>query len=136
MIAVIDASVAIKWFVREAGHQHALGLLDRGDELHAPDLIVAEVANTAWKKYRRGEIGREQAEAIVTALPHYFARLWPSRELAEAALALALDLDHPAYDGFYIACTKASGGMLISADRRLCDVAGKKFAQWLGSDLP
>jgi predicted nucleic acid-binding protein len=50
---VIDASVAIKWVVRETGTQEALSL--RQHRLVAPDLLVAECANILWKKVRRKE---------------------------------------------------------------------------------
>jgi predicted nucleic acid-binding protein len=120
---IIDASVAVKWFVREDGHEDALGLLDSGEELQAPDLILGEAANTAWKKHRRGELTRDQAEAIAAALPHYFTRIWPSRELTARALQLALDLDHPVYDGLYLACAEAAEATLVSADRRLIALA-------------
>lgn len=125
MSLIIDASVAVKWFVREDGHEEALRLLVRGEEMHAPDLILGEAANAAWKKHRRGEVTHGQAEALAAALPHYFARIWPSRELIDRALRLALDLDHPVYDGLYLACAEAAGGTLVSADARLLDLAAK-----------
>ena len=125
MSLIIDASVAVKWFVREDGHADALALLGSGEELQAPDLILGEVSDTAWKKHRRREITRDQAEAIAAALPHYFARIWPSRDLTARALQLALDLDHPVYNGLYLACAEAAGGTLVSADRRLIILAEK-----------
>jgi len=137
---IIDASVAVKWFVREDGHRDALELLDRAEDLHAPDLILSEVANTAWKKFRRAEVTRDQAEAIATALPYYFSRIWPSRGLIARALDLALALDYPVYDGLYLACAEAADGTLISADRRLIDLAGKAglggLVHPLGAPLP
>ena len=45
---VIDASVAIKWVIEEAGTKEALAL--RRQALAAPDLLVAECANILWKK--------------------------------------------------------------------------------------
>jgi predicted nucleic acid-binding protein len=44
----------------------------------APDLIIPETCNTAWKKVRRGDISREQGEAMVRALPLSFDRLAPT----------------------------------------------------------
>ncbi len=44
---VVDASVALKWFVDEAGSNQARLLLIRDLSLVAPDLIVAEVCNAA-----------------------------------------------------------------------------------------
>ncbi len=44
---VIDASVAVKWVVQEAGTPDALAL--RKAKLAAPDLIIPECANILWK---------------------------------------------------------------------------------------
>jgi predicted nucleic acid-binding protein len=40
---VVDASVAIKWFVTEDLHEHALTLFDQPETLIAPDLICLEI---------------------------------------------------------------------------------------------
>jgi predicted nucleic acid-binding protein len=117
---VVDASVAIKWFVRENLHAEAARVLDRAGHLEAPDLIVAEVANVAWKKAVRGEIGRPQAQLIATAMRQYVPTLHPSAGLIEQALEIALALNHPVYDCLYLACAEAVDGILITADRRLC----------------
>ena len=60
MTWVVDASVAVKWFVDEAHSATARAVLASGQPLIAPDLIVPETCNTAWKKVRRGDISREQ----------------------------------------------------------------------------
>ena len=43
---VIDASVAVKWFVPETYSQAALHFLDVDHELIAPDLLIPELGNT------------------------------------------------------------------------------------------
>ena len=45
---VLDASVAVKWFVEEPGTAAALALLAEDESLIAPELVIAEVANVAW----------------------------------------------------------------------------------------
>jgi len=51
---VIDASVAVKWFVVEPYSNEALRVLDTYQSgkafFHAPDLLPSEFANTIWKK--------------------------------------------------------------------------------------
>ncbi len=49
MTLVVDASVAFKWFAQEDGTDRALVLLEREEPIVAPDLIVAEICNAAWK---------------------------------------------------------------------------------------
>ena len=53
---VIDASVAVKWFVPEVHSEHALRLLRKKFALLAPELIQAEFGNILWKKCRAGEL--------------------------------------------------------------------------------
>ncbi len=51
---VIDAAVAVKWFLPEPYSDKARTLLDaynRGvDDLIAPDLLIPEVTNAFWKQ--------------------------------------------------------------------------------------
>lgn len=42
---MVDASVALKWFVAETGGDHALRLLQSGNDLLAPEYILIELAN-------------------------------------------------------------------------------------------
>ena len=120
MILVVDASVATKWFVRENLHEQALLLLsDHADDLQAPDFILTEVTNIAWKKVLRNEISQEQARVIPTELRGYILSFHPSADLVDGALEIALSLHHPVHDCLYIACAEAIGGVLITADKRL-----------------
>jgi predicted nucleic acid-binding protein len=125
---VVDASVAVKWFVRENLHEQALALLDHGAPLAAPDLVVTEVTNIAWKKVVRNEISRRQAHVITIAISRYIPALHPSVDLAERALEIALTLNHPVYDCIYLACAETIDGILMTADRRLHrSVHGSEF---------
>ena len=125
MILVVDASVAIKWFVGEEGWQAARDLLVTGRQLIAPDLIIPETCNIAWKKQRRGEIDANAAGAIAIEVAKAFAELSPSAELAEHAWKLAVSHDHSAYDCFYVALAGRRGAHLVTADARLLALAKK-----------
>ncbi|HKO55026.1 MAG TPA: type II toxin-antitoxin system VapC family toxin [Thermoanaerobaculia bacterium] len=63
MTLVVDASVAIKWFVPEVHSITAIQVLHGEAALAAPDLIYSEFGNTLWKKTRRGELSRASALA-------------------------------------------------------------------------
>lgn len=123
---VVDASVAIKWFVREPLHDAARRLLDEHtDDLGAVDLIVAEVTNVAWTKARGGEISGAQAREIAHAIGRGAPVLYPVALFNERALELALLLDHPVYDCLYLACAEALETTLVTADKRFCAAARK-----------
>ena len=118
MTLVVDASVAAKWFIEEAGRTQALRLLDVPDR-QAPDLLIVEVANVVWKKTLRGEIGATQAQFICASVAHCFDTLHSSDSLIERAAVVAVDLRHPVYDCLYLACAEHCGARLVTADRRL-----------------
>ncbi|MGB9611588.1 MAG: type II toxin-antitoxin system VapC family toxin [Bryobacteraceae bacterium] len=53
---VLDASVAIKWYVVEESHEEGLSLLDADAPLLAPRIIEVEVASAIMARSRSGEI--------------------------------------------------------------------------------
>jgi predicted nucleic acid-binding protein len=117
MRRVVDASVAAKWLAPEPDSHLAEALLD--DDLMAPDLLFAEVGNILWKKQQRGEM-----DAAATLLGARWLLQWPlqvhdSASLLADALALAQQLQHPAYDCFYLALAQRADAPLVTADRRL-----------------
>lgn len=123
MILVVDASVAVKWFVPEPLHRPALSLLDKPELLHAPDLLLAELANVLWKKVLRGEVLRAQAERVVADFGREVPTLHTLGSFSQRALELALALGHPVYDCLYLACAEALDGALVTADERLLRIA-------------
>jgi predicted nucleic acid-binding protein len=114
---VIDASVAIKWVIDEHGTREALAL--RSHRLFAPDLWVAECANVLWKKMRRNELSADEARLAARLLQRADVELAPMRSLLEPATALAIALDHPAYDCIYLALAESLSCDLVTADQRL-----------------
>ena len=116
MTLVVDASVAVKWFIIEPVRPEARRLLDREQRLIAPELLVAEVVNVLWKRVISGAIARSQAADAARELPQMLAELCPLVGLAARALAIADELRHPAYDCFYLAlAASARCARLITA---------------------
>lgn len=124
MTTVVDAGVVIKWFVPEADHKAARALLQNEASLTAPDLLVSEVTNIAWKKTVRNEIGHAQARLIVSGFRKSGIELLPSFPVRERALEIGLTLGHPTNDCFYIATAERLGVPFVTADRRLHAIAG------------
>lgn len=113
---IVDASVAIKWLVREDDSGLANLLIDRSD-LAAPELIVCELANAIWKKWKRGELA-----SVPKHLPRIieiFDEVAPMTALAARAAGIAIELDHPAYDCFYLALAEVRDDVVVTSDQRL-----------------
>jgi predicted nucleic acid-binding protein len=118
---VVDASVAVKWFFEEPGQRRARALLNSGQGLIAPSLVLAEVVNAVWKRYTRGEIGRRDADDVVRLVRRPFADLVPLEALVPQAASIALNLSHPIYDCFYLALAAREALPLVTADRRMSE---------------
>ena len=88
------------------------------DLLLAPDILVAEVCNIAWRSARIGRIEPEQAIRIATAVPGLFGSLTGSGLLARRAVEIARELDHPVYDCLYLSLAEAQQTALVTADDR------------------
>jgi predicted nucleic acid-binding protein len=116
---VVDANVVTKWFIPERLSEEAVRLLDERHELAVPDLVWPEVGNVLWKKTRAGELSREEAARIVQALDALPLTVFPSRNVLEAALEIALASGRSVYDSIYVALAVALGCPLITADERL-----------------
>ncbi|MPZ49378.1 MAG: PIN domain-containing protein [Dehalococcoidia bacterium] len=132
--AVVDASVAVKWFLPEGDSAQAWSVIDRFDDLLAPDLIIAEVANVFLKKLRRGEASADAAVADLLNLPRYF-QLKETTSLAERAFRIAVEHNRSVYDSLYVALALQEHCPLITADQRLCNSLRPVFGDtmvWLG----
>jgi len=100
---VVDASVAVKWLVLEEDSSAALGLVDGGDELHAPRLLVAEVANAIWRKVRLGQVDPSAAGQLLATMRNMPVRWRADETICADAVRLAIAHDRPAYDFMYLA---------------------------------
>jgi predicted nucleic acid-binding protein len=117
---VVDASVAFKWFLSEEPlASQALAVLQDGATLLAPDFLIAEVCNAAWRSAKLGRISQAQVGEIATSLPRFFDVLVSAAGLAPRAAAIAVQLDHPVYDCLYLALAEAEQAVLVTADLRL-----------------
>jgi predicted nucleic acid-binding protein len=120
---IVDASVAVRWFVPALAWQSATALLSTDDTFSAPELILAEAANAFWKSSRAGCMMPAEMQRAVTQLPSFFEELAPLRVLADEAVELSLGLNHPVYDCFYLALARRERAPLVTADKRLAAAA-------------
>ena len=120
-ILVVDASVAVKWFIPEEHSDVAELLLDENFDLAVPRLFFSEFGNILWKKFTRGELSREDAMDAATRLRSASLKPMPDELLLEAAVGIACDLNHPAYDCYYLALADMLGTTLVTADKKFAN---------------
>lgn len=139
-VVIVDASVGVKWFVPEVLAAEARQWRNGSDELHIPAFFFdLEIANILWKKIRRAEITRADADLILAQLP----TLPLTRHAEGPALPAAFDLadrtDRTVYDCVYLALAVQLGGRMVTADQRLHNsLVGTPWSShvcWVG-DLP
>jgi predicted nucleic acid-binding protein len=116
---VVDACVAVKWFIREEDSEAAHALLTGSQKLVAPDFALVEIANALWKSHRRKIMDREQAQARLAGAPRFFDQLLPTSELLKEALELACAIDQAVYDCTYVVASRRMGVPLITSDTKL-----------------
>ena len=115
---VVDASVAVKWFVLETSSDRALALASSDSVLIAPDIARYEIAAALSRHAREGAISREQAERDILSISEYFGELMPSQWLLAAAVERSLTLQHHLYDCIYLVAALARNARLITADKK------------------
>lgn len=130
MTLVVDASVALRWLF-PLSHDHRADDLIRSDRpLIAPDLVLAEITNAAWKFVRFEGHNSETVSSIVAEAANGFDELISSLVLKDRALSIAIELRHPAYDCFYLALAEQRDCQMVTADDKLvARCAGTPFAK-------
>ena len=132
MTLVIDASVACKWFFEEPLSSEARSLATSNTVFTAPDMILAECANVAWRRVRSRAAPQAQAQAFLKTLPHWFDSLTPSERLHETAFAMAVALNHSVYDCLYLALAEREQTRMVTADRVFFKrVARSPWKRWV-----
>jgi predicted nucleic acid-binding protein len=130
---VIDAGVAVKWFIPEddtAKARRLLELFHQGAaDLAAPDLLIAEATNVFWKRADRNDITAQEAEDNLNDLLSINLPLVSSLLLAPGALAIARAHRRSVYDCLYLALALDRGCDLITTDERLVNAIGPQFPQ-------
>jgi predicted nucleic acid-binding protein len=118
MRLVVDASVAVKWYVDEPLSGAARQLLDDDHHLIGPEHLLAEVGQALWRRFYKDELSQDRVLQIVEVLPDFF-ELIPTEALISDAVALACARSQSVYDCLYVAAAMQEDALLVTADLRL-----------------
>lgn len=124
MIVCVDASLALKVILPEAGSKEAHLLwadwLAAKAELIAPTLWAYEVTSVIRNRAHRGLLAPELEAEAIAAVHNLPLSLLAPQGLHERAWQLARHYDQPAaYDAHYLALSEMAGAQFWTADRAL-----------------
>ena len=128
MVRIIDASVAVAFFTQSERTALATPIFESEATLLAPDLLVSETTN-ALRTYQR--VLQSSPDVVAAFLERICQDVFlvPSRELVRTAFVIACELNHAAYDAFYLALALREGAQFVTFDERLKrKVSGTKYA--------
>ncbi len=144
-VVVVDASLAIKWVLREEDSARAIALLDRwineGKAAIAPALFTFEVTNIIYRRVVRNLLTYEEAVQVLRDLFSAGVSLNFSQyeDISMQAMMLANRYDLPAsYDAHYLALAARENCEYWTADARLWNAVKRKlnWVHWIGNDGP
>ena len=122
---VVDASVAVKWFVDEEGSDKARLVRDNfvtGQlDLAAPDLLRYEVVN-ALRFHPVAEIDGAALAKSLDAIENYQFLVKPSREAWSRAIQLSYSSKISLYDAVYLGVSHIMKSPLLTADEKLINI--------------
>jgi len=130
MAAVIDASVAVKWYIIEEFREQAINLRDdfikKKIKLLAPSILFFEVLNAI--RYSKKDISKKTLNNIGKSILYYGIQLFMfDEDLITETIKLALEKDVTIYDAVYVALAEIKKVRLYTADDRLIKKLGKKY---------
>jgi len=134
---VVDASLALKWVIREPDSDNAKMLLKRWNhdrvDLIAPGLFAYEITNILYRRVVTGKIGYEEMEILLKKLFAIGVILDFSRyeDISRRAAQFAHRFKLPAtYDAHYLAFSEREKSDYWTADQRLFNTVNGKLS-WI-----
>jgi predicted nucleic acid-binding protein len=132
-VIVVDASVAVKWFLPEVGSETASALLmDEDVPVAGPDILAVEVCATLVRganmvKSNRGDAITNLAKFKSMLDMEAVNLIRTTPDLLHQATTQAIDLGHPLKDCVYLALAMDLRCALLTCDARF---AAKAKGVW------
>ncbi|WP_406856812.1 type II toxin-antitoxin system VapC family toxin [Alsobacter sp. KACC 23698] len=114
---IIDASVALNWFLSSEHTPASLALLET-EHIRAPDILTAEVRGVLRSLASTGDISTVVLSAMERRLGLLAIETLPSDPHLKEAYRLAQILSEPIYSCIYLALAMATDAPLVTSDRR------------------
>lgn len=138
MTLVVDASVALKWFIPELHNERADAVLRGRERLLAPQHLRVELASALRKKVRIGDLAPDRVDELLRQIVDAPVTEVATAPLLFGAMSIALRFNRSIYDSLYVALAFQEDCPLVTADRRLYDAIAPSYPEtmlWI-EDVP
>jgi predicted nucleic acid-binding protein len=123
-VIVIDASVLVKFILKEEGWNKIADFLKAGTI--SVDLVIKETVNAIWKRVMRKEISLEEAKSMFEAMKEILNKaviIENEMDYIDEAFEISIRRNITVYDSLYIALAKKKKLELLTADEMQAQVA-------------
>ena len=132
MIAVLDASAAIKIILKQSSVIELSGHLKRADWVIAPDIFVSEVTNVYWKYHQFENLPLKICADALQRTIELIDDCIKAEDLYREAFSFSCQVNHSVYDSMYLICARRYDALLLSVDNKLIQLARKHSLKLLG----
>ena len=120
MKVVLDANCAIEIALNKPEGDRLKALLDKSEQVLAPDLLIPEFVNALWKYHQFNQLSLSVCDQALELLPVLVETFVPSQEIYRDAFALTrAQQSRAAYDMFYLALALREDAVLLTLDSTL-----------------
>ena len=127
---VLDTSALIRYYIPDGPMPDGLEkIIDqgwRGDVLlYVPELALVESAQVLLKKEHAGFLTKDESDEIIRNIISIPMEVMRHRDILELSLLLARNHGLTVYDAMFLALSKKHNAQLVTADKKLHNVAVK-----------
>ena len=123
MIVTLDVSAAIELVLKRPKHIPIMHVLRQAEWVISPSLFIYETANVMWKYSQVGQYSPDHLFHKTRQALKLVDEYLPPESLFEEAIALAVQINHSAYDAMYLVAGRRRNAALITLDSRLAAAA-------------
>jgi predicted nucleic acid-binding protein len=123
MTLVVDASVAVCWYLPQPLSGAATEILETPEPLVAPGLLQLELASVLLRAVRRGELTAREAMLVTEELLPRAVGLVPVWPPVETVLELATLHGGSVYDAVYVVTARGLQAGLVTAHPQQAAIA-------------
>jgi len=97
----------------------ALEVIQKADEIIAPDIIRPKTANVIWQWVKWAQLPLNDGLILLEDAELLIDEIIPANQLWYQALELSTEKSHPVYDTLYVALARMKHTKVITNDRKL-----------------